>query len=391
MKNKRNIFSEWINKIKNRNRPNEGIYYVSQRLRRTAKVVIPELNGLQDSINGVNDRLQTLDNNAAKKNTTNTFTQKQTFRNEVEFGTNIKMGYGAGVVNLTPEDDSNKTLNIQRFDINMNNKKISNLATPTSNNDAVNKGYVDAKSTELTNEINSIKQKNTEQDGEITNIKKKNNTQESDILELNKRVDTQTTEINSIKQKNTQQDNRITTLENKPSGGVDWTQIQEVTDGNAIRLKALLQLVGINPELPAPTVYSMLGILPQDIRLINDYDGTTNTLKLGRDGLSLNNQPITPFSITSVDIPNRTWTTGTSIQLSVNIPSNAFIVSYTIISTGSNEEFPLGKVYYNNRVIGEFTLECNKNNNTTSMSYWSSNNGSHTLAMRVKILYTIAS
>lgn len=65
--------------------------------------------------------------------------------NAVTFGTTIKAGFGGRVVNITPEDNSSKTLSIQRFEIDMNNKKITNVATPTANNDAANKAYVDSK------------------------------------------------------------------------------------------------------------------------------------------------------------------------------------------------------------------------------------------------------
>lgn len=67
-----------------------------------------------------------------------------TARNAVEFGTVIKMGYG-GNPTIQPDDDNNKTLNFVRFDLNIGGKKITNVATPTANNDAANKAYVDSK------------------------------------------------------------------------------------------------------------------------------------------------------------------------------------------------------------------------------------------------------
>lgn len=90
------------------------------------------------NINTVDNKITSLANVAAKTNVANTFTQPQTF------GTSVRLGYG-GTPTIEPDDSSSKTLNFRRFNIDVGGKKITNVATPTANNDVATKQYVDSK------------------------------------------------------------------------------------------------------------------------------------------------------------------------------------------------------------------------------------------------------
>lgn len=98
--------------------------------------------------------------NYAKKNANNTFTANNTFNGDVQIASHLKGGWGSGILHITPEDRSNKTIkfakqNYGRFNsIDLENtSKIINVPNPTNNNDAVNKQYVDTQTTTLTNNI----------------------------------------------------------------------------------------------------------------------------------------------------------------------------------------------------------------------------------------------
>lgn len=116
---------------------------------------------LENQVNALNTKVTNLSNIAAKTNLNNTFTANQIFNGGFEIGqgrtttfaTNIEMGVGGGIVNMTSEDASNKQIrfsgvpNKGRLDLNMNNvSKIINLPAPTNAKDAVTKEYVDGKS-----------------------------------------------------------------------------------------------------------------------------------------------------------------------------------------------------------------------------------------------------
>lgn len=95
-----------------------------------------------------------------------------TARNNVEFGSRIRGGYGGGDLKITPEDNSTKVLKFggepnnrsSRFDLNLENQsRLLGVKTPTQNDEAANKSYVDDKFTPLdgriTNNTNSINSK----------------------------------------------------------------------------------------------------------------------------------------------------------------------------------------------------------------------------------------
>lgn len=146
-------------------------------------------SALEQRIQAVENRVTSLSNVAAKTNLNNTFTASQNFNQgfntstaSITLGNQIYAGTGAAVVSLTPEDATNKTLKFSgvsgkgRFDLNMNNmSKIMNLPTPTTDNEAATKAYVDTKApgwTELQNwtgnfKTTSLEWTNTLQFGEL--------------------------------------------------------------------------------------------------------------------------------------------------------------------------------------------------------------------------------
>lgn len=106
---------------------------------------------------GLEQRVQTLENEVVKKTGdqsiggNKTFTTGVVSRASTEFGTVIKAGYGGTEVYFTPEDTSTKTLKYGRsgsgrFNLDFENQsQLSGIKDPTADYHAANKKYVDGK------------------------------------------------------------------------------------------------------------------------------------------------------------------------------------------------------------------------------------------------------
>lgn len=169
---------------------------------------LDHIYGVGGQIGNLGNRLTSLENNAAKKNEANNFTQPQTLPNlnlktngneakfidirngstrvsfigkgsasnnditvsasdgnvvldmpnakvakikNPEFTTHVRAGFGGNTVEFTPDGNSTKTLkfkktNFGKFNLDLDNDcKIINVPNPTANNDVANKAYVDSK------------------------------------------------------------------------------------------------------------------------------------------------------------------------------------------------------------------------------------------------------
>ena len=113
--------------------------------------------------------------------------------NPVQFGTEIKAGYGGTTVKLIPEDNTTKTL--QFYNANANDQRRFNLliAEPTQANNPATKNYVDTAIAGI-NTSGNVPQQTLDQ----INANKNN------ITDLQGKVNTNTNSINTLNQKDTQ-------------------------------------------------------------------------------------------------------------------------------------------------------------------------------------------
>ena len=100
---------------------------------------------------GLENRVQTLENEVVKKTGDQTIAGVKTFttgivsHSSIEFGNEIKAGFGSTSTKFIPEDDSTKTL--QFYNANPTDQRRFNLliAEPTQANNPATKNYVDNK------------------------------------------------------------------------------------------------------------------------------------------------------------------------------------------------------------------------------------------------------
>lgn len=92
-----------------------------------------------------------------------TINGNKSFNGIIRFADKIEAGFGSGIVNFTPEDNSNKIIKFSgvdgrgKFDLDLNNtSKILNVPSPVNSGDAVNKQYIDSKLPSLENRVSLL-------------------------------------------------------------------------------------------------------------------------------------------------------------------------------------------------------------------------------------------
>lgn len=168
------------------------------------------ITNLENRVNNLNQllenqQLENVLNNAALKNVENTFTQTQIFSSQIKVGNFYFQSEGGGM-RWTPQENNkwlyfgNPATSKYFAGIDLNNRvRLQGIATPTENNHASNKEYVDTKF----NEANTTITNNTTN---ITNLQTR-------VDEVNTNLTTLETSVNNANTTLTTQQASITTLQ----------------------------------------------------------------------------------------------------------------------------------------------------------------------------------
>ena len=263
--------------------------------------------------------------------------------NPVQFGTEIKVGYGGTTVKFLPEDNTTKTL--QFYNANATDQRRFNLliAEPTQNNNPATKQYVD----------NAIRNINPGSGGttipsdlvnRVDQVEQNVNTNSSSITDLNNKYNQQQTLINTNKTNIETNKNTINNV-NQTLQGTQNLLTQTI---NELRTLRPFKYVGAYSSSKTYMINEMVSLNNAFYLSVEDNNGTTPSTS--------NNKWIVMENFQQVDLTNY------ATKLEVN---NAKTDLQNKITTNSN------KITY---------LESNTVNTTTDQTI----NGIKTFAYQIK-------